>query len=50
MYISLDEQVAVWAKKLSDVLDKKIELNVNQEKIDKYSIENMVKEMEEVFE
>lgn len=50
LYIPLEESVAVWAQKISDVLDGKIELKADPKKLNKYSIECMVKEMEEVFE
>lgn len=50
LYISLEKPITVWAQAISDVLDKKIKLKVDQEKLNKYSIDCMVKEMEEVFE
>ena len=40
----------MWAQKISDILDGKIKLKVDPVKLNKYSIECMVKEMEEVFE
>lgn len=49
LYVSLDESAQYWAKKMCDVLDKKIFLQVNKEKMQKYSMEHMVKEMEKLF-
>ena len=50
LYISLEKPITVWAQAISDVVDKKIKVKVDQEKLNKYSIDCMVKEMEEVFE
>lgn len=50
LYIPLEKSEIVWAQKISDILDGKIKLEVDPVKLNKYSIECMVKEMEEVFE
>lgn len=50
LYLSLEDSPSKWAKVLSDILDKRIELNVEYEKLEKFSIENMVYEMESLFE
>ncbi|MBO5525551.1 MAG: glycosyltransferase [Clostridia bacterium] len=50
LYLPLEESASFWAEKLSDVLDGKIELKVDPIKLDEYSIDHMVKEMEDLFE
>lgn len=50
LYLPLEESASFWAEKLSNVLDGKIELNVDPIKLDEYSIDHMVKEMEDLFE
>ena len=49
LYLPLEKSAHFWAQKLSDILDKKIELKVSPEKLDKYSEDNMIKEMEELL-
>ena len=49
LYISLDKSAHYWADMISKVIDKKIEVKVDEELLQNYSIINMVKEMEEVF-
>ena len=48
--ISLEQSAKYWAEKISQVLDKSIDFNLNKEKLNSYSIDNMVKEMEKVLE
>lgn len=48
--LPLDIEVEVWARKISDILDGEICFKANFNDLNKYSIEHMVKEMEEVFE
>lgn len=50
LYLPLEESVSDWAQTLSDILDGKIELKVDPEKLNEYSIGHMVKEMEGLFE
>ena len=49
LYTSLQKPASYWAKLISDILDKKIDLSVNEQLLQRYGINNMVKEMEEVF-
>lgn len=48
--LPLSIEAEVWARQISDILDRKIRLKTNFNKLNEYSIEHMVKEMEEVFE
>lgn len=48
--LSLENSVDVWAKQICDILDRKIHLEIDLDKLNEYRIEHMVKEMEEVFE
>lgn len=48
--VSLDCKAELWAEQISDILDGKIVKKLNSDKLNAYSIEHMVKEMEEVFE
>lgn len=48
-YVGLDQPASYWAEKISDILDAKISLSVNQSMLNKYSVDYMIKEMEEVF-
>lgn len=50
LYLPLEESASFWAEKLSNVLDGEIELNVDPIKLDEYSIDHMVQEMEDLFE
>lgn len=50
LYLPLEESAAFWAQKLSDILDEKIVLRVDPIKLEKYSIDHMVQEMEDLFE
>lgn len=50
LYLPLEEPAPFWAEKLSDVLDGKIELNVEPTKLDEYSVDHMVQEMEDLFQ
>ncbi|MCB6416149.1 glycosyltransferase [Faecalimonas umbilicata] len=47
--LSLDESPRYWADKVSDILDGKITLSADQVLIEEYSVDHMVKEMEDVF-
>lgn len=49
MYMSLEEPLNKWVQTLTDMLDKKITMSTKEESIQKFSIEHMVKQMEEVF-
>lgn len=48
-YLSLADSKQCWAQVLSDMLDKKIDLHVNEETIKSFSINNMVQQMTKVF-
>lgn len=48
-YISLDKSAKEWAKTLCDIIDNKIKLSVCQTNLQKFSVDNMVKQMESVF-
>ena len=48
-YISLDQPQNIWVEAINDVLDGKISLNVDEHKIQKFSIEHLAKQMEQVF-
>ena len=50
MYLPLEQPDSYWAQQLSDVLDGKIQLHVDADKLEDYSINHMVKEMEGLFE
>ncbi len=50
LYLPLEESAAFWAQKLNDVLNEKIVLTVDPIKLEKYSIDHMVQEMEDLFE
>ncbi len=49
-FLSLNEPQTVWVETLSDFLDGKIQLDVEEEKINVFSVAHMVKQMQEVFE
>lgn len=48
-YMSLSHTPKEWASVMSDMIDKKIELKVDETKIRAFSIQNMVSQMEKVF-
>jgi glycosyltransferase involved in cell wall biosynthesis len=48
--LSIKETPQYWAQQISDVLDGKIHLKVDYHKLNKFSIDYMVKEMEELFD
>lgn len=48
--IPLEQSAKYWADQISEVIDRKIDFKINAEKLNKFSIDNMVKEMEKVFE
>ena len=50
LYLPLEQPASYWAQQLSDVLDGKIQLHVDADKLEEYSINHMVKEMEGLFE
>ena len=50
LFVPLSEPVDVWANKISELLDKEYEMLVDESKIQKYSISEMVKQMSEVFD
>ncbi|WP_297236228.1 glycosyltransferase [uncultured Flavonifractor sp.] len=48
--ISLEQSAEYWAKQIVRILDGELVFKLNAQKLNTYSIDNMVKEMEEVFE
>lgn len=48
--LSLGLSSKSWAKKISEILDKRIYVEVNKSKLENYTIDNMVKQMEGVFQ
>lgn len=49
-FVSLTEGYDVWVKTMSDMLDGKIQLDIDNKKLQVYSIMHMAKQMEKVFE
>lgn len=49
LYKSLDDSKSDWARIMSDLLDKKIELKINEADMQKFSINYMVEQMQQVF-
>lgn len=47
---SLDNSITDWAKMLNGLIDGKISYNIEESKINKYSIEHMVWQMEQAFD
>lgn len=48
--IPLEQSAEYWAKQVSKILDGKKIFEINTKELNQYSIENMIKTMEEVFE
>ena len=48
--IPLEQSPEYWAKQISEIIDGKSFFEINTKKLNQYSIEHMVKMMEEVFE
>lgn len=48
-YLALDKSAKEWAIILCDIIDKKIKLDVETEKLQEFSVENMTGQMESVF-
>lgn len=49
-FISLSDKKNVWVNTMSDILDGKIQLDIDKDKMQNYSIVHMAKQMEKVFE
>lgn len=49
LYKSLDDNRADWNSAMSDLLDKKIKLEINENALQKFSINYMVEQMQQVF-
>lgn len=49
LYKSLDDSKADWNSAMSDLLDKKIKLEINENALQKFSINYMVEQMQQVF-
>lgn len=49
VFYSIQEKADKWAEKANQILDKKIELNIQENLLSKYTIENMVRQMETLF-
>ena len=50
LYVPREQSASYWAQQLSDILDGKVQLHIDAERLDGYSIDHMVKEMEGLFE
>ena len=48
--LSLDLEKKMWAKEMTKILDKGTDMHLDIGKLNEYSIEHMVKEMEDLFE
>lgn len=48
-YMSLDTPKSVWTKTMCEMLDGNIKLNVDENKIQEFSIRHMVEQMEKIF-
>lgn len=49
IFEDLSNPVEIWAEKLNDILNKKIILSVDESKLSKYTITEMVMQMESLF-
>lgn len=49
-FLSLQESKSVWSEHLNNILQKKITMQISEEKLQEFSIEHMVKQMESLFE
>ena len=49
VYLSLSESAERWVQKISDILDKKIVLQIEPERLAKYDLTYMAKQLEEVY-
>lgn len=49
-FLSLDKSKEVWIKVINDLLDQKITLSLDQEKMNLFSMDYMAKQMQKVFE
>ena len=50
LYKSLNDDFGSWGQYMSDMLDKKIPLEIKEEKVQEFSVRHMVEQMEKVFE
>lgn len=50
IYLPIDKGVNTWIKKISDMLDGRITLKADENKLDEFSIEHMCVQMTKVFE
>lgn len=49
-FISLNSSSELWAKQLSEIINDKDILKVNQQKLNEFSIENMVRQVDKMYE
>lgn len=49
LYKSLNDSLDSWAQCISDMLDGKVNLHIQEDRIRQFSIDNMVNQMEQVF-
>ena len=49
-FVPLSDNYDVWVKNMSDMIDGKIRLSIDKERLQNYSISHMAKQMEKVFE
>lgn len=50
LYLPITEQPEFWAEQISAILDKETDLSVDKSILANFAVENMVKQMEEIFE
>lgn len=48
-YLSLNNNAVEWATELSKIIDKKIELKIDRDLVNNYSVKNMINQMESMF-
>lgn len=48
-FMSIRENVEKWSRKMEEILNGEIELSIEEKKIQEYSVERMVEQMEKVF-
>lgn len=49
-YLPIDQGTEIWIETINDILNGKLSLKIDERKLNEFSIENMVKQMSEVFE
>lgn len=49
-YKPLEDGAASWAQAISDMIDHKVDMKIDEERLNKFSIEYMARQMQEVFD